>query len=110
MYCEKCRLVFDGERCPSCKSKKIRNPYPDDICFLTEKEYIWSGMLADVLEQNNIPFERKNVLGAGITVRIGYSFEIVRFYVFYRHLEAAEDIVEELFSSSGIGDIGDNED
>ena len=100
MYCEKCCMPFDGDVCPVCGSKRVRKIKPDDVCFLTEQTLIYGGMLADVLTKNNIPFIKKNVLGAGITVRTGAMFERVRFYVFYQHFQRANDIVEELFSSS----------
>lgn len=100
LYCEHCSVPFEGERCPVCRRKSTRNTEPDDICFLTEKEQIWSGMLADVLEQNNIPFTRKSVMGAGMALRAGPMFESFRFYVFYKHLDKAGEIVEGLFSSA----------
>ncbi len=99
-YCSKCCLSFDTERCPVCKRKSVRDTEPDDLCFLTEKEQIWSGMLADVLKQKNIPFTQKSTMGAGMALRAGPLFETVRFYVFYAHLEKAKEIVDELFSSS----------
>ena len=100
-YCEHCSLTFEGEGCPRCGRKSAREAAPDDICFLTEKEQIWSGMLADVLKQHGIPFVQKNVLGTGMTLRTGPMFESVRFYVFYQHLAEATEIVEALFSSPG---------
>ena len=72
---------------------------PDDICFLTEKELIWSGMLADVLKQNNIPFIQKSVMGAGLAMRAGQMLESVKFYVACKDFDAAQEIVEELFPS-----------
>ena len=56
MYCEQCRICFGTDYCPACGSKNIRTPQPDDMCFLTEKELLWSEMLEDVLRQNNVPF------------------------------------------------------
>ena len=98
-YCPRCCLPFDADRCPVCGKKSERDAAPDDLCFLTEQGQIWSGMLADVLTQEKIPFLQKNVLGAGITTRIGPMLERVRFYVFYKQLAEARDIVEGLFSS-----------
>ena len=34
------------------------------MCFLTEKEPVWAGMLADVLAQKGIPFVKESSLGA----------------------------------------------
>jgi hypothetical protein len=99
LYCNTCCLPIDGERCPVCGRKSDRQVALDDLCFLTEKEQIWSGMLADVLKQRNIPFVQKNVLGAGLATKTGPMLESVRFYVFYKQLSEAKAIVDELFSS-----------
>ena len=81
---------YAGEKTPSIG--------PNDLCFLTEKEQLWSGMLADVLNQQKIPFVQKNVFGAGMAMKIGLMNERIRFYVFYGHLAEAKIIVDELFS------------
>jgi hypothetical protein len=99
LYCNTCCLPIDGERCPVCGRISDRQIEPDDQCFLTEKEQLWSGMLSDVLKQHNIPFVQKNVLGAGLAIKTGTMRERVRFFVLYRHLTEAKDIVDELFNS-----------
>ena len=98
-YCEHCRKPIEGDRCPWCGKKHLRELREDDLCFLEEKELIWSEMLADVLKEQNIPFLQKNVLGAGLTISLGTVRERVRFYVYYRDLEAAEEVVKDLFST-----------
>ena len=97
-YCNRCCLPFDGECCPVCGRKNAKQIGPNDLCFLTEKEQLWSGMLADVLNQQKIPFVQKNVFGAGMAMKIGLMNERIRFYVFYGHLAEAKIIVDELFS------------
>ena len=100
MYCQGCKIVFEeGERCPFCGSKKVRNASPEDICFLTEADPIMSGMLKDVLEQNNIPALNSSTIGAGMAMRAGSMFERTKFYVRYEHLATAKEIVDELFNS-----------
>ena len=54
MYCEKCKRVIEANPCPFCKSRKVRELEPDDICFLPEQDYVSTGVLEDVLRQNNI--------------------------------------------------------
>lgn len=98
MYCEKCAVLFDEARCPVCGGFDVRDVRMDDPCFLTEKEQIWSGMLGDVLEQHGIPFYTKGELGAGVAQQIGPMLEIQRFYVPYRCLAQASELVDELFS------------
>ena len=48
MFCEKCGALFEGNVCPVCKNKKVREPEENDLYFLVEKEQIWGDMLADV--------------------------------------------------------------
>lgn len=99
MYCERCRLVFDGGKCPECGKKSKRDVEPDDACFLTEQPQIFSDMLTDILEQNSIPYYTKGVYGAGLAIKIGPVNERFRIYVLYRDLERAGDIVTGLFES-----------
>lgn len=102
MYCEKCRALLDSQTCPNCGNKKLRQPMTDDLCFIAEKEQIWSGMLADVLEQYEIPFLTKNRLGAGMALKIGPHMERILFYVPYSHIQQAKDLVVDLFPNDTI--------
>lgn len=97
MYCEKCKILFEGERCPGCRKPRGREAAADDLVFLTEKGQPWSGMLADVLGQHDIPFVTSGRLGAALAARVGSMLESQRFYVRYADLERANDIVDELF-------------
>ena len=65
MYCEKCSRVFDGERCPACGSRRVRQPAEGDLCFLAEQDYLTTSMLEDVLKQENIPFLTKQCCKEG---------------------------------------------
>lgn len=67
-------------------------------CFLTEQSPVWQGMLADVLKQSDIPFVTESSTGAGMAIRTGSLNETIRFLVPEDKLEAAKNIVEELFS------------
>ena len=98
MYCENCCILFAENRCPVCGNKKVRIPEPDDYCFLTEKEMIWAGMLEDVLKQNGIPYFTKQMLGAGLALKIGPMSERCRFYVPYSHFQESDDLVEAMFA------------
>ena len=96
MYCERCQRLYPEGRCPSC-GRQGRGPAPDDVCFLTERGGFLGGMLADVLEQNQIPFLQKGTMGAGMAVKVGPLGERFRFYVACRDVEKAQEIVDELF-------------
>ena len=98
MYCEKCCRILEETRCPHCKNRKTRDPEPKDPCLLTEQDYISSSILEDVLKQNGIPFLKKDVMGAGMAIKVGPMLDRGRFYVLYEKLPAARAAVEELFT------------
>ena len=100
MYCEKCNRIIEAERCPFCKSRKTREPEAKDPCYLTEQDYISSGILEDVLKQNNIPYLKKDVMGAGLAIKVGPMFERSRFYVPFEQWSRATAITEHLFSGA----------
>lgn len=72
----------------------------DDLCFLVEKEQPWSEMLADILEQHEIPFYKKGNMGAGLSIKVGPLFERFQFYVPETCLEKARSLAEELFAET----------
>ena len=98
MFCEKCSAVFESDICPFCGDENTRQPYPDDLCFLIEKNYVMAGMLGDILTQNNISFMIKNVLGAGMALKVGPMAERVRVYIPYKYYQSAKDIADTLFA------------
>jgi hypothetical protein len=109
MYCERCSRIVEEERCPVCGGRKLREPGPKDPCFVTEQDFISSGILEDVLKQNGIPFLIKNVLGAGLAIKVGPMLDRSRFYVPYERLEEARTVAEELFSAAGEEEASEEE-
>lgn len=99
MYCEKCKRVFEGEQCPACRRSKVRTPESGDLCFLTEQDYVSSGILEDMLKQEGIPYLRKDVMGAGMAIKVGPMLDRGRFYILYEKLPDAQSVVEELFAT-----------
>ena len=100
MYCEKCKRIIETELCPFCKRSKVREPEQGDLCFLTEQDYISSGILEDILKQNSIPYLKKDVMGAGLAIKVGPMLDRSRFYVSYEQLSNAKTVVDELFARS----------
>ena len=98
MYCEKCKRIFEEEKCPVCRHSQVREPEAGDLCFLTEQDYVSSGILEDVLKQDGIPYLRKDVMGAGMAIKVGPMLERSRFYVPFEQLENAASVVEDVFS------------
>ena len=108
MYCEKRKRIIQEERCPFCKRSIVREPESEDLCLVTEQDYISSGILEDMLKQNGIPFLKKGVMGAGMAIKVGPMLERSRFYVTYDLLEKATAVANELFASSE--DTGEQDD
>ena len=104
MYCERCSRIMEGDRCPVCRSRKVREPEPKDPCFLAEQDYISSGILEDVLKQNGIPFLKKDVMGAGMAIKVGPMLERSRFYVPFDRLQDAVSVMDEVFPASPAGE------
>jgi len=100
MYCEKCEQVVDNSRCPICGNRKLREPLPEDLCYIAEKDALWTPALADLLEQNEIFFKTRKLLGAGLAMKVGPIFERTSFYVRYEDLERAQDIVSTFFAET----------
>ena len=98
MYCEKCCQIVEEASCPTCGSSRLREAKEKDPCFLTEQDFIHTGILEDILGQNSIPFLRKNVLGAGMAIKVGPMLERGRFYVPYELLPKAQALVNGFFS------------
>lgn len=102
MYCERCQQIVEEVSCPTCNSSRhLREPKEKDPCFLTEQDFIHTGILEDVLGQNNIPYLRKNVLGAGMAIKVGPMHERGRFFVPCELLPKAQELVQDLFSEDG---------
>ena len=100
MYCPHCRILTVNTRCPHCLSREVRAPRADDWCLLAEKALLWSPALTDILDRNGIPFVTERVLGAGLSARMGSSFERVRVYVPYAHYETARELERGFFSDA----------
>ena len=100
MYCEKCFRIFEGNHCPVCRRSKVRQPEQNDLCFLTEQDYFTSTILEDLLNQNGIRFLKKEVMGAGLSIKVGPMLERSRFYVLFEQLSSAAAIMEDLFSAA----------
>lgn len=97
-YCRKCCVLFEGEElCPFCGNESFGGPGSEDPCVLTEKDGLWGDVLADVLEQNRVPYRCHPVVGAARTC-MNPLWERWRFFVPYAWLERARELADGLFT------------
>ena len=98
MYCEKCQVLFEeGNVCPICeKSRNVREPQEDDLCFLTEEENMWADMIEDVLKQNDVSFTWRQAREGWLGPIFGQKFDRHRFYVSYCDYEKAKGLLDSL--------------
>ena len=94
LYCEKCSRAVESDPCPYCNCGPVREAEPGDPCFLTEQGYVQATILADILTQNRIPYMTKmrSIKGCG-TIMMSNRL----FFVAFRDLEAARNVVNDLF-------------
>ena len=91
-------LTAAPDAVPAAEAPAITGQKLGEMRFLTEKDAVWAGMLADVLTQHDIPFIKESSLGAGLRIRAGSFMETIRFFVPEGCLASAKELVEELFA------------
>ena len=90
LYCEKCRALVEG-RCEK-REHTVRTPRDEDPVLLFKGDSLLSGQLEDMLRQQDIPFLKEGMLGAGMSTWTGPMLEVYSFYVPWARMEAAEEI------------------
>ncbi len=98
-YCENCKIVFENDRCPACLSANVRDVVAEDLVFLIEQDVIWSGMVEDLLKQNDIAFLSASNVGAGLAMRTGHFNECFRFFVPYEKFAQAKELMDAVFTA-----------
>ena len=101
LYCPDCKRLYDeAEKCPVCGKRKGREPQADDPCFLISVGAIWQEMVADLLKQNEIPFEQKSSKGAAMAMFTGLLSETFDYYVAFDRYEEAKELTDAFFAQN----------
>lgn len=101
LYCPECKRLYDeAEKCPVCGKRRGREPQADDPCFLISVGAIWSEMVADLLKQNEIPFEQKSSKGAALAMLTGLLGETFDYYVAFDRYGEAKELTDAFFAQS----------
>ncbi len=100
MYCESCRRLVEGDRCPLCGKKCKRDVEADDLILVRSTSQIRADMFCDVLQQNEIPYYKQSDIGAGMAMLTGLQMESFSIFVPYSRYEEAKEISDALFSQA----------
>ena len=99
LYCKKCKFLSSDERCENCGNKKLCEPKENDPIYLTTKDVMWSGVVEDILSQNDIPYLKQGWLGAGMTWMIGNGMEKNQFFVPFVAYEKSKELLAGVFEN-----------
>ena len=101
LYCPDCKRLYDElEKCPVCGKRKGREPQADDPCFLISVSSIWQEMVADLLKENEIPFEQKSSKGAAMAMLTGLFNETFDYYVAFDRYSEAKELTDAFFDQN----------
>jgi len=98
LYCKRCNLLCANKKCDRCASNKLCEPKENDPVYLITKNVVWSGGIEDILTENNIPYLKKGLLGAGIASRTGYGMENYQFYVPFGAYKKSRELLAAIFA------------
>lgn len=104
MYCENCMKLVEGEICPTCRNRKLREPNKGDFCFVAELPYMQAEMLKELYRDNDVPYSDRLVLGAAIMAELGVNLGRVRVYVPFDRLDYAKELYDAYFNGEAILD------
>ena len=95
LYCEKCKMLTQNEKCGRC-NKRAREPKENDAIFLVTKKGIYSGMLEEMLKRNNIPCI-KQPIGVSFAARYMPIKDEHNFFVPFGAYEKAKELADAYF-------------
>jgi len=84
-------------KCGHCGSNKLREPKENDPVYLITKNIVWSGGIEDILTENNIPYLKKGLLGAGVASRTGYGMEDYKYFVPFGAYKKSKELLAAIF-------------
>ena len=96
------RLCGD-KKCDNCGNKKLFEPKENDPVYLITKDFVWSGEIESLFTENNIPYLKQGLFGAGITISMGHAMETYQIYVPFGAYEKAKKLLADIFADENSG-------
>ena len=96
VYCEKCKALSEDNCCAFCGSGRVRLPRWGDFCVLTERGYMWTSLLEELLKDEGIPAVSQKVLDHGFGL---WLHDRHRVCVPYESYEQAKELLDVVLNS-----------
>lgn len=93
-YCNRCFNICKDDICENCGKKRLKTISDNDIVYLTTQNYFCSGLLDNILTNEQIRFLKKGKNGDGMSIKVGFAVETYDYYVVFSNLEKARKIIE----------------
>ncbi len=93
-FCEGCNIACDGERCPKCGRKKLREVNEEDFCLVAKVDRLFGDNLKINLENEDIECVLMPY-GTGVKAQFALPLESYLLYVRYKNLDYVRQILKE---------------
>ena len=100
MYCPRCQILA-AEKCPVCGRKARQIEKTDPVLFLIT-DPLHADMVEPILEQNEIPYSRVGIMGAGLTMYASPHLETYRFFTPYSALKECRELIVRIFGEDPV--------
>ena len=99
-YCSSCQVLCEENICPLCGKRKLRQPKENDPVLLSVVDTGKDVLLEEILQENDIPYQKSGNLGSALTLYVGVGMEKYRFYVPYGAYQKSRELLEDLLAAS----------
>ena len=74
-YCSSCQVLCEENICPLCGKRKLRQPKENDPVLLGVVDTGKDVLLEEILQENDIPYQKSGNLGSALTLYVGVGME-----------------------------------
>ncbi len=102
LFCEKCNFITEGNCCPSCGNKKLREVHDEDFCFFVNLSAYHYQMLEFTLKEKGIEVVGLPFYVGGVSLANAGRAEARKVFIRYQDIEHATEIYNTLFGGVAV--------